>query len=255
MPFNQLKKVEGLSKDRVDNIIPGLVIVTTLFKQTRASRIIISGYGIRDGLYFETLFSAKHILNNVLEHSVNNLLCLHPYASMAHVHHVNRLVLKLYDDLRGKDPENARPRIFLYVSSLLYRVGISINFYNYDKHTFYIMAHSRIDGLSHREIIMCALVASYKNKNQAQQMAAKYKDIMTDSDLEMVVQLGTLLQLAVALDKSESQAINKVEAKVVKKQCCLTLQIKHDPSLERKEVSALSSEFAKIWKLQLRIMD
>ncbi len=255
MSINQLKKVEGLTKDRVDIILPGMVILTTLFRHAQAAHFVISGSGIRDGIYYETLLPTQPILENVLEHSVRNLLYLHPSVSVNHLHQVNRLVLKLYDDVFNHHIAEERSSIYLYVASLLYRTGVTVNYYNFDKHTFYVMTHSRIDGLSHREILLCALIASYKTRNRTRQMALIYKDIISESDIEIVVKLGTLLQLAIALDRSETQPILRLEAKALRNVCCLYLQLQHNPSVERREVEALSKDFNKVWGFQLKIMD
>ncbi|HEY0829437.1 MAG TPA: Ppx/GppA family phosphatase [Bacilli bacterium] len=255
MSINQLKKVEGLTKDRIDIIIPGMVILTTLFKHIQAEHFLISGSGIRDGIYYETLLPTQPFLENVLEHSVRNLLYLHPSVSVNHLHQVNRLVLKLYEDVFKPLLTEERSSIYLYVSSLLYRTGVTVNYYNFDKHTFYVMTHSRIDGLSHREILLCALIASYKSRNRTRQMALIHKDIISEPDIEIVVKLGTLLQLAIALDRSETQPILRLEAKALKKVCCLHLQLQHNPSVERREVEALSKDFHKVWGFHLKIMD
>jgi exopolyphosphatase/guanosine-5'-triphosphate,3'-diphosphate pyrophosphatase len=115
------------------------------------------------------------------------------------------------------------------------------------------MAHSRIDGLSHREILVCALIASYRNKNRTRKICTEYKDILSDDDYQLVVQLGMLLQLAIALDRSETQPVQKLSAYVNKKELELQLECSHSPLIESREVELLEKEFKKVWDLQINV--
>jgi exopolyphosphatase/guanosine-5'-triphosphate,3'-diphosphate pyrophosphatase len=251
MSVENRKKVEGMSKDRADIIVPGLIILQTVFRFIGASHYKISGSGLRDGLYYETVFTSEPKVPDVLNHSVRNLLALHPSVPIVHIKHVNRLALKLYDDLQHYHTLDLRHRDYLNAASLLYRIGVTVLYYEYAKHTFYLMAHSRIDGLSHREILVCALIASYKNKNRTRKIYSEYKDILSDADFQLVVQLGMLLQLAIALDRSETQPIQNLSAHLNKKELALQLECSHSPIIESREIELLQKEFKKVWDLQI----
>jgi exopolyphosphatase/guanosine-5'-triphosphate,3'-diphosphate pyrophosphatase len=245
------KKVEGMSKDRADIIVPGLIILQTIFRFVGASHYKISGSGIRDGLYYETVFPHQPKIDHVLNHSVFNLLALHPSVPAVHVQHVNKLALKLFDDMKVTYTLGDRSRDYLNVASLLYRIGVTVLYYEYAKHTFYLMAHSRIDGLSHREILICAFIASYKNKNRTKKMYLEYKDILSETDFHMIERLGMLLQLAIALDRSETQPVQSVSAAIIKKELLLHLECSHSPVIEWRQVQLIQKEFKKIWELHI----
>ncbi|MEX2461964.1 MAG: Ppx/GppA phosphatase family protein [Paenibacillaceae bacterium] len=245
------KKVEGMSKDRADIIVPGIVILQTLFRFIGASYYKISGSGIRDGLYYEIVNPQQPKITDVLKHSVRNLLALHPSVPSIHVKHINQLALKLFDKLNVAQTLAARTRDYLDTASLLYRIGVTVLYYEYVKHTFYLMAHSRIDGLSHREILICAFIASYKNKNRTKKMCLEYKDILTGADLQIIEKLGMLLQLAIALDRSETQPVQSLHVFLNKKKLALDLVCSHSPVIEMREVQLLQKEFKKTWELQL----
>ncbi|WP_238540467.1 hypothetical protein [Paenibacillus mucilaginosus] len=71
--------------------------------------------------------------------------------------------------------------------------------------------------------------------------------------MDLIARLGTLLQLAVALDVSETQAIDVTAAFSENTSLHLRLLTLHDPSAEYREVEALQKDFRKIWGLQLKI--
>ncbi|WP_426452067.1 Ppx/GppA family phosphatase [Paenibacillus sp. S-38] len=255
LPAEKRKKVEGLSKDRFDIIIPGMIILQTVFQTVHGSHYIVSGAGLRDGLFFEAFHPAVTSEKPIAELSSDNLLALHSTAPAAHIQRVCRTVLKLYDALAegGTHRYSPRLRMCLHIAAKLYRIGASLLYYQYPKHSFHMIAHTRIDGLSHREILLCALIASYKAKNRTQQAVQPFKDILKESDVDLIARLGTLLQLAVALDVSETQAIDVTAAFSENTSLHLRLLTLHDPSAEYREVEALQKDFKKTWGLQLKI--
>lgn len=251
LPVEKRKKLEGLSKDRADIIVPGLLILQTIFHYIEAVSYRISGSGLREGLYFETISPKQPKVPNVLKYSVRNLLSLHPSVPLQHVEQVNKIALKLFDDLQTVHEYGPRIREFVDVASLLYRIGVTVLYYEYAKHTFYLMAHSRIDGLSHREILICALSASYKHKHRTRKMCLEYKDILTESDGQLIIKLGTLLQLAIALDRSETQPVQEIIAIPKKNILELNLKCTHLPMIEWREIQNLQRDFQREWNLQI----
>jgi exopolyphosphatase/guanosine-5'-triphosphate,3'-diphosphate pyrophosphatase len=249
------KKVDGLSNDRSDIIIPGLLILHTVFAYIGASHYVVSGAGLRDGLFFETVYPESPICTDVLNYSVRNLLALHPAVPLAHVEHVHRLTTKMFDDLNLDHAYGIRARRFLQTAALLYRIGVTVHYYSYYKHTFYLMANSRIDGLSHREIIVCALIAAYKSKSRNRQLMQPYKELLHDGDSELVERLGSLLHLAIALDRSETQPVQDVTATVNQHSLQLLLQFDQKPLIELRELERIAKDFNKSWGLRLKVSD
>lgn len=254
LPAKQREKVDGMSDDRADIIVPGLIILHALFSHIGASRLIVSGAGLRDGLFHETAFPDKPLRTDVLSDSTQNLLVLHPAVSYAHSEHVSRLAVRLFDDL-GLQPEyGARVRTLLQAAALLYRIGVTIHYYNYYKHTFYLIINSRIEGLTHRESVLCALIASFKSKSRTRSMMAPYKELLTESDLELVYRLGALVRLAVALDRSETQPLETIRASTDKQTLNIYWTGKRNPAVELKQVERLSGEFKKCWGLRVKMI-
>jgi exopolyphosphatase/guanosine-5'-triphosphate,3'-diphosphate pyrophosphatase len=247
-PLSKRNNIPGLSKDRTDIIVPGVAILRTLFRIMRASHYTVCGSGLRDGLFFATRFPDRPRLDDVLSYSVNNLAALHPEAPQQHMAQVNRAALQLFDELQLRHPFPERARLWMDTASTLYRIGASIDYYDYTKHTFYLMVNSHINGLSHRETLLCAAIASYKNKNRVRQQAAAYKPMLSDDDITLICRLGSLLQLAVALDRSETQAIGRLDVEYTENKLNLrALRADGSLAVERKEVDALANDFKKQW--------
>ncbi|QHW30625.1 Ppx/GppA family phosphatase [Paenibacillus rhizovicinus] len=250
LPLNKRKNMPGLSKDRVDIIVPGLAILRTIYRAVGASNYIICGAGLRDGLFFSTRFPDQPRLDDVTMYSVNNLAALHPEAPMQHTTHVNRIVLQLTELLYAGKPSKDQAALFIDIASTLHRIGASIDYYDYKKHTFYLMINSRLNGLSHRELLICSLIASYKSKNRTKQIAAPYKPLLSEDDLALIYKLGMLLQLAIALDRSETQVIGKLIAEESEGKLHLrAVRASGSLAVERKEVESQADDFRKLWGL------
>ncbi|XEC96469.1 exopolyphosphatase [Paenibacillus tarimensis] len=250
LPIEKRKKFPGLSKDRLDLIVPGLAVLRTVFRVCRASEYLICGAGLRDGLFFASRFQGRPLLDNVLEYSANNLVALHPEAPLQHINHVNAISLKLFDSLASAYPFPERARVWIDTASMLFRIGASIDYYQYASHTFYLIVNSLLNGLSHRETILIAAVASFKNKSKARKQLAQYRQLLNDEDLDYIYRLGTILQLAIALDRGETQSLNRLAAELSGEMLLLKpLLVSGSIELERKEVDAIADDFEKVWGL------
>ncbi len=164
MPLDKRKKIDGLSKERADIIVSGAAILETVGKTVGAGKYVTSGSGLRDGLFFQIVQPDRPKLDNVLEYSIRNLLALHPTSTVRHVEQVSRLACALFDGLKQHRQLDPKAETYIRTAALLYRIGVTVNYYQFIKHTFYMIANSRIDGLTHRDILLCAMTASFKTK-------------------------------------------------------------------------------------------
>lgn len=255
LPLDKRRKLPRLSKDRADVIVPGIAILRTVFRAVDARRYLVCGAGLRDGLFHAARYPSRPQLDDPLAYSLQNISSLHTEAPRQHVLQVNRLALELFDALAASFGLGTPERQLLDSASQLYRIGASIDYYDYAKHSFYLIVHSHINGLSHRDIIRVAAVASYRGKGKAKSQTAPYKPLIGEEDLGLIGKLGTLLQLAAALDRSETQAIGRLTVRVADSELLLRpLNPRGSLSVERREVGDLAPDFKKQWGL-LPVLD
>ncbi|OGX68560.1 MAG: hypothetical protein A2189_00390, partial [Paenibacillus sp. RIFOXYA1_FULL_44_5] len=173
MNVGKRKKITGLASDRADIIAAGLILLQTIMTYTSVSNLIVSGSGLREGLFYEMANPENPKLAHVLQDSVDNLLLLHPSVPRKHVEQVNRLAKRIFDagfsqlNLQATDEQ---AKLYLGVAAKLYRIGVTVDYYHYDQHTYYLMENSRLNGLTHREIVLCALIASYRSRGRTRQL-------------------------------------------------------------------------------------
>ncbi|RKP54960.1 Ppx/GppA family phosphatase [Cohnella endophytica] len=253
------RKLPGLSKDRGDVIVPGLAILLSVMQVTQASKLVTCGAGLRDGLFYETCLPHHHsdAEDYVLEESIRNLSALYPVVPAEHVQQVRKLAVTLYDQLAAGANMPAYSRRLLDIAARLFRIGSVIDFNDSADHTFYMLLHTHWNGLSHREMLISAAIASYRGANPLRRKLAPYRSMLKDGDIDAIARLGSLLQLAAALDRSESQAIETLELSVRNNKLRLLAHATHPLPVEQMEVENNSKEIKKNWgitpELQVRV--
>jgi exopolyphosphatase/guanosine-5'-triphosphate,3'-diphosphate pyrophosphatase len=142
---------------------------------------------------------------------LNTIIRFDIRTSKRYLDHINKLALSLFDAF--KDVENkAEHEMLVYVSIMLHRTGSNINYYQSKRHTLYWLMNSPIRGLTHRQLILCAMIASYSTKSRKQKLSQMYKDILLPSDEEWIHKLGSLVQLSIALDSTEIGIVSGLKA-------------------------------------------
>jgi len=248
LPQDKRKKTAGLSKDRVDVIVPGLSILTTIYDYINATHYIICGAGLRDGIFHKLSFPEQPIKLNPLTYSTDNIVALHTPALREHVTHISEIATKLLRCLMEKDVNKETYSRYVQTAAKLYRIGTTIDYSNFAKHTFYLIVHSHLSGLNHRELLLIAGIASFRSKGKVKNELKGYESIITANDLEIIYRLGTLLQLAIALDRSEAQAMCEMELKLEDdKLYIIATTTRSDMQLEGHSVAEIAGDFKKQW--------
>lgn len=254
LPYEKRKKTAGLSKDRADIIVPGLIILKAIFEAAQGSTYLVSGAGLRDGLFHELVNSEQPVVDNPLIASIRNILSFAVPVSEAHVKRVNEYAVRLYDelvDVWGDVSSSAMDKRLLLTAATLYKTGAALNYYHFRQHSVFWILHAGIGGLAHRETVLAALIADYHPKNRTPRLLRTHADILESSDEERVHRLGSLLQLAIGMDRSESGIITSINPTTGDDALHLRLESTGEPILEQRELEAVAKDFQKAWNLTL----
>ncbi len=251
IPADKRKKLPGLSKDRGDVIVPGLAILLGIIRHATASSVIVCGAGLRDGLFFDTCVPhyRPQSAQSVLQESIRNLTALYPTAPEDHLNQVRKLAVTLYERLSVKFSLPPQSLTLLETAAKLYRIGTAIDYNNRADHTFYMLLNTHWNGLGHREMLLTASLAAYASAGQHKRNLAPYRALLSDGDIELSGRLGTLLQLASALDRSEAQAISALDLVIMAGKLQVVAHASHPLPVEQRETEAIAREFKKTWGL------
>lgn len=255
LPHEQRKKVPGLSKDRTDLIIPGLILLQTIFEWLCSTHYVVSGAGLRDGLFYE-LMQKEHpefMKQEVLTKSIWNLLYFSSLSPKENLNQVHSCMEQLYQVLGEKEEEESliSDSRILYAASMLYRIGERIQHHRASHHSLYWIKNHGVWGLSHRETIITAIITDYHPKGRTPAEMEKHKDILLPEDHKRIARLGSLLRFASTLYGSGGTGIQQM--KVHKKDGLLQLNLicRSLPPIDQKEMEDMKKEVEKAWKADI----
>ncbi|MDR3588444.1 MAG: exopolyphosphatase [Negativicutes bacterium] len=213
--LKQRLKFPGLSSERADIVVAGVTIIKSLFDVTGAGRFIISGCGVREGLFFQHYFAhtgQNEIVDDPLLHSTQNMLRFYK-GNVAHADTVAALADAMFDgwqELHGLEP---RDKTLLRVASLLHDIGITINYYDHARHSAYLTENARLFGLTHREQMLAAVVTGWHHGPAAKYLRNRlYSEFLDETDWQKARKLALLLAMAESLDTTQMGFVKHITA-------------------------------------------
>lgn len=248
--LTQRRRMPGLSSERADIIVAGLSVVKSLFDTTKASHLIISGCGVREGLFFQhylTQDDLPEVIPDILGHSTLNMLRFYK-VSEKHAFFVMELALLLFDAWTPLHQLETRDRALLQCAALLHDIGICINYYDHSRHSAYLVENARLFGLTHREQILAAVVAGWHGGISAKLQRNKlYSEFLDEADWMKARKMAALLVIADSLDATQRQLIHNPTASVLQDKARLSFSAAGDCSLELQAVE----KYAKVLQREL----
>ena len=203
-------QVPGLNPARSDIIVAGLATAAEVMARFEARQVITSGYGIREGLLLESARVTPVVADpgSARERSVREFAERCHYEA-PHAQQVQRLSLQLFDALAPRMALGAADRRVLSDAALLHDVGYHINYENHHKHSYHLISHAELLGMTPAEQIAIAHIGRYhrgappKRKHRA---FAQLDRVLR----ERIEKLSAILRLADGLDRGHVSAVEQL---------------------------------------------
>ena len=257
MDTERRMKIKGLSSGRADIFVSALSCIKGFLNMTGHKNIIISGSGLREGIMFNYAVptTQEKPISDVLGHSLYTMVKYFD-ENLPHAEHVYDLSLQLYKQLRVLHKLPRQYIKILRVAAIMHDTGMRIKFYDHHKHSCYIILNSSLYGLSQRDLVLAAFVASAHRKDEfMMQEWNKYKDIVQEEDYAAVRRLGVILKVAESLDRSMSGAIKSLNCDVLGDSVIMKTETNGgDCSLEILDALNAGGDFYKAYGKNLEIL-
>ena len=254
--LEQRKKISGLSSERSDIILAGCSIISCLFDVCNSKKLIVSGCGLREGLFFDYYCKAHNlplVADNILQRSRENILKLYT-PDTSHSKHITALALNMFDSWPKLHGLNKGYRKLLETAALLHDIGITINFYSHARHSAYMIQNAQLFGLSHKEQVITAAIAGWHNGVSKNYFKDKfYKDMLDDEDWVSINKLALLLALAESLDYSQTNLINNIHPYLDNRGAIIKIFADEIPSIEMHQIKGHQNWFRKIFNAELTV--
>lgn len=256
LDIDKKMKIRGLSSGRADIIPSALAQIKAFVDYMNAQQITISGSGLREGIMFNYAcpLTLEKPISDVLSHSLNTLVKYYDI-NAEHVEHVTDLSVQLFKQLRVLHKFPRQLLKVLKVAAMLHDSGKRLKYYNYQKHSSYIILNSNLYGITHRDLTIAAFVAfAHKKSDLATAEWAKFKLLINEEDYDVVRKLGVILRIAESLDRSMSSVVTSINCDVLGDSVIMKTEIEGEASLEIKDATNASAEFKKAFNKNLEIL-
>jgi exopolyphosphatase / guanosine-5'-triphosphate,3'-diphosphate pyrophosphatase len=213
LTYPQLLKVDGLSNDRADIIIPAVEVFETIVSITEAPVFLLSRKGLRNGVFYKELTKPNGLrtFNNVIDQSLFHLAQDYE-VDEKHANQLSKISASIFTQLHHLQLVDYSEEEYDYLlkGASIYNFGEYVSYESSSEHTFYLLTNRMIDGMSHKERIKLALISSYKNKDLFRQFMEPYQNWFSKPEQKKMRMLGAVLKLSSSLNSTKRNIVKKV---------------------------------------------
>jgi exopolyphosphatase/guanosine-5'-triphosphate,3'-diphosphate pyrophosphatase len=222
MAADERRSVPGLNPERADIIVAGLAVAAEVLRRLEARDIVVSRYGIREGLLLE----AAHVAPTIADPGEARARSVADFAERCHVEqphssHVQKLCLVLFDALATRLGLDKTDRVTLADAALLHDAGYHISYERHHKHSYHLVLHADLLGMSPAEQVVVANVARYHRGSPPKRKHGNYGPL--DRTLRRrIKRLAAILRVADGFDRGHVGAVADVKVRWTQRALRLT---------------------------------
>ncbi len=214
--LSERRNIPGLSPDRADIIVAGVTVVDAMMEFFGSNSLLVNARGIREGVILQALqrygFSANEPSDRSWRDSVLDF-GRNCQIEETHALQVSWIALAVFDELAKVCGLKKRDRVILETAAILHDAGAWINYESHHKHSYHLIRHANLFGLTPRERELAAQVARYHRKALPKRKHEAFQKL-TQKEQILVCRLGGILRLADGLDRRRCSAIRKIACAV-----------------------------------------
>ncbi|MBM4764508.1 exopolyphosphatase [Bacillus sp. B15-48] len=257
--MKELEKLEGLSKDRADLIQPALTVFVLLSEYVQSGTFMFSRKGLREGIFMKEYEgrgecpNLNHILNRSMDELINDYQINQKHSEQ--VANLTKQISTQLSQLYGTQESDEYEKI-LEVGAKVYYLGKYIDSDVSSQHTFYLLANKSINGITHRQRLILALVASFKNYQLFKQYIAPFVDQFSKEELQKIRIAGAITKLAASLDASKRGIIKEIYLEKIKATNGLKMTLRYEGNafVEKYQAEKHTRQLEKAIEKEIRLI-
>jgi exopolyphosphatase/guanosine-5'-triphosphate,3'-diphosphate pyrophosphatase len=249
MSNGERREAYQLRPDRADTILPATSIFLRLAKKLDLATILAPGVGLAAGILEELVDKFFHVWDaageaeRVLDACVR--LGRRYHFDESHARQVSRFSTQLFDDLQAVHAFGLRDRMLVRAAGILHDIGDYVHYSGHHKHSYYLIQHADIMGITPDERAIVANIARYHRKGPPDPTHPNFRDLSKEARGK-VRGLAAILRIADALDREHKQKIESVRAAIDRAAGCVTLFLRGGDDRELEEWTV--GEKASLWR-------
>ncbi len=205
--------IRGLNAGRSDIILGGLCVAAEVMARLEARDLVVSGYGIREGLLLESArIQATPADPGAARQRSVRTLAERCHFEAPHALQVQRLALQLFDAIGTRLGCTSTDREVLADAALLHDVGYHINYDQHHKHSFHLILHADLLGMSPEEQVLVANVARYHRGSEPKAKHTSFGALDTEAKRRVEI-LSGILRVADGFDRGHIGAVAQLKVR------------------------------------------
>ena len=214
--------VPGLNAPRADIIVAGLAVATEVVARLEAKQIVVSAYGIREGILLEAARIAPALADagEARARSVRQL-AERTHFERPHAEHVQKLALQLFDTIGARLGCEREDRQILADAAMLHDIGYHINYDKHHKHAYHLIQHADLLGISPEDQIAIANVARYHRGAPPRKKHGNFGSLSPELR-RRIRRLAAILRVADGFDRAHAGSVEKIKVRWTKRALRLT---------------------------------
>jgi exopolyphosphatase/guanosine-5'-triphosphate,3'-diphosphate pyrophosphatase len=248
-------KITGIGPKRAEIIVAGVAVLNEVVQELRLNRLYYSTAGVREGIVAD--LSHRQVGMEQARLSADERRAVRALGrqygvSAPHVRKVADLAGMLFQGLRPLHRLPLAKGRLLEAAAYLYNIGHFVNESRHHRHSQYLVANSDLPGFEDRERIVIAALCRYHRKSMPQAAHETFQ-MLDPEERNSVVLMTPLLRLAVALDQSQEQRVERVEASVQENAVELRLFSDRDLDIEQWQAEQVAPVFREAYGLPMAV--
>ena len=214
------RQLRGLSPDRIDIILAGVLVLREAMRSLGARRMLVNEGGIREGLILRMLerrFPAeqtggRHATRDPFQ-SARRFAAICRYEAK-HAETVRGFAVALFRALHRLHGLGEAEREVLELAAILHDIGYFIAYPGHHRHSYHLIANARLEGLDRRQQELTAVVARYHRRSLPRESHPEFARL-SPADRHAVLWLAGILRLADGLDRGHAGRVRGVRVRIL----------------------------------------
>jgi exopolyphosphatase/guanosine-5'-triphosphate,3'-diphosphate pyrophosphatase len=249
-------KLPGLDPKRLDSVVPGAILMRTIFELTGADTATLCELALREGVIADYVAKNRPGIQLVEEfpeqrrRSVMELArrCHYPEA---HSNQVARLALSIFHQTRELHRLTNSDGLLLEYAAILHDIGFHISQSKHHRHAHYLITTHHMRGFSQDEVQIIAAVARYHRKSSPKKTHPEFAPLSKEMQ-KKTARLASILRIADTLDRTHAGLVRAVRCTIDDDTVELRLTTDDDPELELWAARRKGDLFEELFNRRLR---
>jgi exopolyphosphatase/guanosine-5'-triphosphate,3'-diphosphate pyrophosphatase len=257
LPADQISATYSVPPNETESLAPALLVYAELTRLNQVDQLLVARSSMREGLVLHmvrSIRSASTVLfpEQTIAAAIN--LAKKYQADEKHGVHTAALARAIFQATRAQHQMGEKEQLLLEVASIVHDIGEFVASGGHHRHTYYLLTHSEVFGLSQMDLEIVANVARYHRRGVPQADHPAYASLPRPARLT-VNRLSAILRVADALDKSHSQRVQNPKITIEGDELQIRVDGGEEMGLERIALDAKSGLFEEVFGLQTVIVE